>query len=252
MLKTDLNRAICSYRFLAGAIATVAIMIFGSIGMIENNERTAVAALQYSYGYNNIIELILLADAIVYSASFASEWQSGFYKSVMIRSNQTQYYLSKCASTAVSSGLSVDFGVAAYIIFLCVTQKDIAPLNIEAEVLVFGDLLENGHPILFFSAYLYVIFLQAMFFGLVGLLASGYLPNKYVAYATPFVVGRTFNQIVNFLNLPFWMDPLRLALFHIYGPTANVLFVETAVFLLLTVICTVWFVRIGKRRVANG
>ena len=92
-----------------------------------------------------------------------------------------------------------------------------------------------------------------MFFGLLGLTVSGYFPNKYVAYASPFTLGFAMNQIANTLNFPNWMDPTKLALVRIYHVSVvKVLLIETTAFLILIAICSALFVRTVKRRIANG
>lgn len=237
-----------------GTIAATAILFFGSIGMVSKNV-TAVIGFEHSYCFNNIIHLLFLADTFAYASSFASEWQNGYFRPNVIRSNATAYALSKCIATALSCGLSVSLGAAVYIVWLCVKQPVIMPdsLTIYVEVTAFNDLLEIGNPVLYFFAYLFVIFLQAMFFSVLGLLASGYFPNKYVAYTTPFVFGYVINQLANALVLPNWMDPVKMALARLYGfPAFKLILTEAAVFFTLTVVCSCLFVRIVKRRIANG
>lgn len=146
-------------------------------------------------------------------------------------------------------------GTAIFILYLCISQPTVMPdaMTIDVEVTAFKDVLSAGHPILYLLAYLYIIFLQAMFFGILGLTISGYFPNKYVAYASPFTLGFAMNQIANTLRLPNWMDPKKLALVRIYHASAlKVLLIETAAFLILITICTALFVHTAKRRMANG
>lgn len=249
-----MHRAVFSKNFFIGIVAAIAILFFGSIGMVSKNV-TAVIAFEHAYGYNNIIHLLFLADTFAYASSFATEWQNGYFRFNIIRSNTTTYAMSKSVSTAISSGLSVSLGVAVYIIGLCITQPVIMPdsLAIQVEVTTFNDLLEIGNPVLYFLAYLFIIFLQAMFFSVVGLLASGYFPNKYVAYATPFALGYAMNQLANAIGLPNWMDPVKMALARLYSLSAfKVILVETVVFFTLTAICSALFVRIVKRSVSDG
>ena len=229
-------------------------MFFGSVGMV-NNFTPAVIAFEHSYCYNNIINLLLLVDTFAYSASFATEWQNGFFQSIIIRSNPTVYSLSKCVSTAIASGLSIVIGVVLFIIYICISLPTIMPdaYTINTEVAALKDLLFIGNPILYFLGYLYVIFLQAAFFGVLALLVSGYFPNKYVAYATSFTLGTAINQLDNKLGVPNWMDPIKLALVRVYGISpSKVFFIETVTFMVLTAICSVLFVRIVKRRIENG
>lgn len=253
VLKNDIYRAIFSAGFPIGIIATLAIFFFGSVGMI-NNTTPAVTAFVHTYGYNNIINLLFLTATFAYSTSFSVEWQSVFFRSVVIRSKPVIYALSKCIATAISSGLTVSIGAVLFIVYTCITQPAIIPdaITIDVEFSTFKDLLTDGHPLLFFLSYIYIIFLQAMFFGVLGLLTSGYFPNKYVAYVSPFTLGFAMTQIANTLDLPIWLNPVKLALGRVYNTsTYEVLLVETVVFLLLTAVCSNLFVYIVKKRIAN-
>ena len=253
ILKTDLHRGIVSAGFIIGVCATLAIYFFGSVGMMDNST-SAIMAFVNTYSYNNIIDLLFLSSTFAYSFSFSVEWQDGFFRHVVIRSNPSLYALSKCISTSISGGLSVALGTGIFMIYLCLFQPTVMPdvMTIDMEVIVFKDVLSANHPILYFFAYLYIIFLQAMFFGLLGLTVSGYFPNKYVAYASPFILGFAMNQVANTLHFPNWMDPTKLALVRIYNTSAGkLLLVETAAFFTLITICTALFVGTVKGMIAN-
>ncbi|WP_033165321.1 hypothetical protein [Clostridium sp. KNHs205] len=175
----------------------------------------------------------------------------------MIRSGKTAYALSKCITTAVAGGLAVAIGAAVFIGYVCVTQPSILPEAIEIEMEfsneAFGDLLVKGEAVLFFLSYLYIIFLQAVFFSTLGLMISAFKPNKYVAYISPFALSFMLNQIANVFNLPIWLDPVKLATARVLGTTAStILWMATATFLSLTIFCSILFIRTVKGRIANG
>lgn len=166
------------------------------------------------------------------------------------------YALSKCVATGLSGGASIALASVIFMAYTCAVSKSIMPVDGPinyGEVCMFEDLTDAGSPVPFFLAYLYVIFLQGMFFSVLGLTVSGYFPNKYVAYATPFTLAFVINQAVNKLDLPNWVDPVKLALARLYSfSTVQALLIETGMFLLYTVICSALFVRVVKRRIANG
>lgn len=256
MLKADFYRAFRSTGFVVGIFSTIAIFYFGSIGMISQNV-SAVAAFNNTFKYNNIANLLFLAATFTYSASFCIDWQTRFTFPLIIRSGKTAYMLSKCIATAVAGGLSVAIGAAIFIGCVCVTQSSILPsvyeIKMEFANQAFGDLLLKGQAPLFFISYLYIIFMQAMFFSSLGLMMSSYWPNRYIAYISPFALSFMLNQIANFLSLPIWLDPVKLATARIFGASAStILWIATATFLSLTIICDVLFIRTAKRRISNG
>jgi hypothetical protein len=252
----DFYRGFFSVGFGIGICSAAAIFYFGSVGMIAHNV-SAVAAFNNTFKYNNISNLLILSATFPYAASFCIDWQTRFAFSIMIRSKKTAYVLSKCITAAVAGGLAVAIGAAIFIGYVCVTQPGILPEAIAIEMEfsneAFGDLLVKGKAALFFLSYLYIIFLQAAFFSSLGLMISAYLPNKYVAYISPFALSFMLNQIANVFDLPIWLDPVKLATARVFGTTApTILWMATATFLSLTIICDILFIRTAKRRLANG
>lgn len=224
--------------------------------MISHNS-SAVAAFNTTYKYNNILELLILCATFAYASSFCIDWQTRFAFSVTIRGGKTSYALSKCVTAAVAGGAAVAIGAAVFIGCVCVTQPSILPKAIEIEnefsYQAFGDLLVKGKSALFFLSYIYIIFLQASFFSSLGLMMSAYIPNRYVAYISPFALSFMFNQIANVFDLPIWLDPMRLASAKVYyASTYTIIGIATATFVSLTVICHFLFICTVKRRIANG
>lgn len=234
----------------------MAVFYFGSIGMISHNS-SAVAAFNNTYKYNNISELIILSSTFAYAASFCIDWQTMFAFSVTIRGGKTAYALSKCVAAAVAGGTAVAIGAAVFIGYVCVAQPSILPeaIQIEKEFSnqAFGDLLVNGRSALFFLCYLYIIFVQGLFFSSLGLMASAFIPNRYVAYISPFALSFVINQIANVFDLPVWLNPVKLATARVYGvKTSTILCMSTTVFLFLTALCDFLFIHTVKRRISNG
>lgn len=255
MLKTDFYRAFFSFGFLLGIIVTFAVFWFGSPGMVTWNT-SAVACFNNIYKYNNISHLIIVIATFAYSASFCTDLQTRFIYPLMIRNKTTTYIFSKCVTTAVAGGVSVAIGASMFIICVCIKSLGIMPSATEIEFefsnQAFGDLLMAGQAGLFFLSYLYIIFLQAAFWSLLGLMASAYLPNKYVAYIVPFILSFMMNQIANVFDLPIWLDPCKLSTVDILNTSAStILLMATVAFVLYMVICTMLFNYKAKRRISN-
>ncbi|MGB8455953.1 MAG: hypothetical protein WCD89_27015 [Anaerocolumna sp.] len=252
----DFYRGFLSSGFVIGIFSTVVIFYFGSVGMISHDV-SAVAAFNNTFKYNNISKLFILSATFPYAASFCIDWQTRFAFPIMIRGGKTAYALSKCIAAAIAGGLAVAIGAAVFIGYVCVAQPGILPEAIEIKMefsyQAFGDLLLRGEAAFFFLSYLYIIFLQAVFFSSLGLMISGFMPNKYVAYISPFALSFMLNQIANVFDLPIWLDPVKLATARVLGVTAStILWMATAAFLSLTIICDILFIHTVKRRIANG
>ncbi|MCH5265725.1 MAG: hypothetical protein J1F02_07480 [Lachnospiraceae bacterium] len=256
VLRTDFYRAFLSFGFVAGIIGAFAIFCFGSVGMMSQ-EASAVAVFNNTYKYNNISEMLFLAATFAYSSCFCVDWQTRFTYPAIIRSHKKRYMLSKCITAVIAGGMSVVVGTLLFIGAICIVQSSVLPSAIEIDMefspQAFGDLLMHGQEALFFFSYIYVIFWQAGFFSLLGLLASSYIPNKYAAYISPFILGFIMNQIANIVRLPIWLDPVKLSTVNILNlSTVRILLLVTATFFSFIVICSILFIRKAERRICNG
>lgn len=239
-----------------GIVSTLVVFCFGSVGMTSHIS-SAVAVFNNAFKYNNIVNMLFLCATFAASANFCIDLQTRFALPLLIRSGRSSYAISKCISAAIAGGLTVSIGAAIFIIYTCVAQPSMLPdpnaITFEFANQAFGDLLAKRQTALFFACYLYVIFMQAAFFSSLGMLMSCYLPNKYVAYISPFALSFMLNQVANVCKMPIWLDPVKLATARIFGvPTSTTLCMVTGLFLSLTILCDVLFVRRAKRRMANG
>lgn len=259
LLKTDFHRAFFSIGFVVSALSSAAVLFYGYYGMyagIDFADINPVSCFINSFVWGNIIYLMFLTPPLAYSAGFADDWRHGYFRSTIIRSGLKKYAISKCVASSLAGGLSTALGAMLFILFLLIRNSvgysSYADTNVN--ISAFHDILKKDRPMLFFLCYLYVIFLQAIFWAALGLLASAYYPSRYVAYATPFVLGYVFHQIAaSGVLLPNWLNPVTMAtgrMFH--TPAWLVLLWETFFFLTLTVISSILFVRKLQRRISNA
>lgn len=253
MLKVDLYRAIFSGGFIIGVVATIAIFYYGSIGMMSRFT-CLVEAFTNSFQYNNITNLLILTSCFIYASSFATDCQTHFSIPLIARSNKNTYLLSRCISNAISSGLALVFGAVIFIGVSYFFQSNVlsAEYLSSVDVGAFTDILLKGNVLGYFAGYIYVIFIQAAFFSSLGLCITSFVPNKYVAYVSPFALSFFFTQIVNAFDLPIWMNPVRLASARISGEsTQYVLSVVTIFFVTMMLICFTIFFFKAKRRLSD-
>lgn len=254
ILKTDLHRAFLSTGFISGVVFSFLILLYGSTQQSIGYSSVAFSFVSI-FCFGNVSSLLFFSATFAYSASFAADWEDNFYRPVLSRIGFSGYAASKCVATALSSGTSVALGTLFFIIYLYIVEPTVMPeaSAIYVEFPAFHSILAANKPVLFFAVYLYIAFLQAMFFGTLGLCVSAYFPNRYTAYAAPIVLGYTMNQIANFFNLPNWLNPMQLATGRVFNiPTWELLLLETVAFPLLTAVCFVLFKRTAKRRIANA
>jgi hypothetical protein len=255
MMKSDFRRATLAPNFVMGIFSTLMVFCFGSVGMVST-QTSVVAAFSNTLKYNNISYMLFLCSAVPYASSFCIDWQSHFTFSLLVRSSKASYTISKSVVNAIVGGMAVSIGSLLFIFILCFSQPNILPdeyaIRMEFSNSAFGDLLLGQKSGLYFLAYLHVIFIQGTFFASIGLMASGYMPNKYIAVVSPFAVSFALNQVANILGLPIWLDPVKLATARIFGmPSKSVILMITLTFISLTIICSLLFAKAVKRRFEN-
>lgn len=251
LLKVDLHRAFFSGAFLSSVLATLAVFLFGMSGMMTDS---AVKTFNDSYG-NNIIKLLFLPSTFVYSASFCIDWQSRFNYFLIIRSERKAYALSKCLAAAIAGGLAVVLGAVLFIGVVCIATPAMLPperWRSELEWQAFGDLIMKEQVGRYFLAHLFCLFLQAAFSASLGLTASAYLPNKYVAYMMPFILGFVIAELAMIFQFPFWLNPVYFIVRAWDTSTPVILLRALALYVPLILLCILLFMHRVKRRLENG
>lgn len=114
-----------------------------------------------------------------------------------------------------------------------------------------GIYLSQGHYIMYFAVYVYLAFLTGAFWSVVGLCASAYLPNKYVALCTPFIASSLINIVT--YKFPVWLRLNRIAegSFIIKGTFLSLVY-ATLSYSILIICIGLLFVNSAKRRLSNG
>ena len=257
LLGVDLRRAILSKGFLIGIIATF-LSIYVSSGMKFHHTQNIVETFNISYSQGTNYLIIILVCTFAYSSSLCSDLNSNITNFIVVRTSPKKYCISKCISCSIASGMAISIGCFLFLIVLINNLSSFMPnINIpeirnEMEVIAFGRLLIANKPILYFLCVFLVIFIQSSFWACLGLCISSYLPNKYIAYTSPFISYFIFNEIANILGLPIWLRPVTLGLImYDLGGTIKTMFITLGVFITLIVICSTIFTINVKRRIAN-
>jgi hypothetical protein len=255
LLATDLERALFSYGFLIAVCITFVSLYYGA-GETYDAFSTVVYHFNYAVRFGDAQNVIIFATTFAFAAGFCADRNSGMIRFIIGRSNQRRYALSKCLSCSLAGGLSVMLGALLFLVFLLSQGMALLPsaaeLNMHYSWQAFGRLLLGPAPWVYFVCIFFVLFLQGMFWASIGLLASGFLPNRYVAYTTPFLVSVVYSRFFYAFRLPLWMHLPRIsfAYYDFNGPLRTLL-VTACVFLGLCAICFVFFVRQVHRRVSN-
>jgi ABC-type transport system involved in multi-copper enzyme maturation permease subunit len=186
-IKSNIKQALYNKVFLIG-VASVCIAIFiASLESVLNTfpltdfaESGFQAEIFLKALQSDMICLILpILCTLPFAASFLDEMKSGYVKFYLIRTNTDRYIIGKILGNAFAGALTLFLGILlAYGVCLLVN-------------LVLGASPVHGVYALFFGKVLEKAFLFALsgaFWATVGMTFATITNNKYMAYASPFII----------------------------------------------------------------
>lgn len=249
-IASDIKRALTGKGFLAGIIGMVLIMGLSSIedivgmardgGLLPNGYHGELLLKALSSDWMTLALPILCA--LPFTTAFVEDIKSGYIKQYLYRSGAAQYIKGKLTACALSGGLVLPVGIVlAYgIAMLIFTPMELALAPGEIAQPYFAQLLMKA-ALLFFSG---------AFWSLVGFTFSAVTMNKYMSYASPFIL----YYVLIILNERYFP-----ALYVFYPkewlfPSEDWVLGSLGVILLLielTAILCLWFTIVAKRRLAN-
>ncbi|WP_025688565.1 hypothetical protein [Paenibacillus zanthoxyli] len=253
MLSTDLKRAFGSIGFLIAA-AGIWIVYYSGARTEMLHAPDVLLLFKYSAGASGINTIQILLCVLPYTTSFCSDWNSKYIMPVVIRSGTYRYAWSKIISCALSSGASIALGILLFILpfTLRIPLVSAEAGNFEAFATrtLGGELLQNDHYIAYFAIYIYLAFLSGAFWSVVGLCASAYISNKFVALFTPFI-GLYVLSLITYQFPPYLqLNKVTNGDFRIGSTSASLIYATLLIVALLAVV-GFFFVKTVKKRLSN-
>ncbi len=221
-MKNELKRAIISKSFFISVILLVVVLFpvlwedLKYVIRTDNQMHDYISMFAYAMGVGPSFYAIALICAMPFSFSFADEWNTGYYKSAIMRSDMKKYINRKIFSVSIAGGSACALGVTI-IVLIC--------------VIIFGSFQSNNQEVIgiisrsaflpYMSSNIYVAGIQyvitriffAGLFGMVwslfGLTVSAWIPNRYLALISPFVISFILLYIGYFTNTT-WINPAYL------------------------------------------
>jgi hypothetical protein len=249
-VSSDIKRALTGKGFLAGIIGMVLIIGLASIedivgimrddGLLPNGYHGQFILKALSSDWMTFVLPILCA--LPYTTVFVDDIKSGYIKQYLHRSGNAQYIKGKLTACALSGGLVLPVGIVlAYgIAMLLYIPMELALGPGEIVQPYFAQVLMKA-ALLFFSG---------AFWSLVGFTLAAVTMNKYMAYASPFIL----YYVLIILNERYFPSLYVLYPKEWLFPSDNWVMGSFGVILLLIelifILC-LWFTIIAKRRLAN-
>lgn len=201
MLKKDINKTVFSFNTCLAVLVGLIFLIEPQIAYIKasmfdslSGKDNYINFLFTSLALGGYLIFTPLITALPCVTSFCEEYNSGFYKYILVRVSRKKYLLSRLVSNAVAGGVTtaipmlIMFGLS---IVLCVpyTKEHLESgiyTPIHGTILEPFELPRGG---IYFSVIIVVLsFVFGVVWSTVGLAVSSIITNRYVALCAPFVI----------------------------------------------------------------
>lgn len=182
----DLKKGFSGAGFYIGILLIVAAGILGMGEMLEYVTETVwpegeipfIGATYIALGSEALAYVMPIACTLAASGAYVEEQESGALYYVILRTTKRRYRISKMAGAAVMGMLTV---LAAVLLMLAVFGIWLTPEMSQLQ----GNLLRNlgylGEKVL-------ILCLNASFFSMLGGMIGAGVNNRYMAYASPFIL----------------------------------------------------------------
>ncbi|MEG0630814.1 MAG: hypothetical protein RSC60_06670 [Christensenellaceae bacterium] len=199
-LAIDLKRSLTSWGFIVGIIGMALVAFFGAfeqiLPILQGNMQQVMSGFSIQILLSSLSSDVVLMTmpilcAMPYTAAFLDEYKCGYLKEYLPRTTKKAYVQSKVLATAISGGLVLFVGIIiTYVVFaLIFTPIEVVP-QIPKEMVNMPQTLDVSSQITFttFISKAFVFFLCGMLWSLVGAFFASFTLNKYMAYASPFII----------------------------------------------------------------
>ena len=249
-LQSDIKRAICSKSFIMSIAGLMAVIVFASIKSITEVACTT-EPLQNGFHAQFILNALQsdaftlalpILCALPFTTAFIDDIKSGFIKQYLSRTNRTQYIKGKLIACGLSGGLMLFVGilVAFFAAFLAFSPLELALSKGQSAEPYLAQLIVKA----------FILAISGMFWSLVGFTFAALTMNRYMAYASPFILYYVLiilhERYFDWLYVLYPKEWLFPAKEWIFGDLGIILLITE-----LTLIVGLCFALIAKRRLAN-
>lgn len=191
--------------------------------------------------------LIALGAGICSAANYARDRTTGFILLAESRIGKRRYLIARSLSSSVSTGMAAALAVLLFFVF-CLFQTHGLFYADVAQWYFLKNLLDQGMFGLWIVIIVLIEFMYGMLLGGCGVLATSFLPNRYIGYTMPFIGLFLWAQICKTLQLSVWINPYELAKCKFFFPsTAETVGVYFAALIGTTAILLIIFVIRGLK-----
>ncbi len=226
-------------------LATLALSLYSIVG--THNGGNVFANLDMLISLESYRKMFVLFAALPFAANFADEWNSKTILHYITRKNVYSYAASNVFICYISAFAAVFVGMIIYVF----VQSMRMPLFDIADSMPppYGILCENSAPMLALTLIVFVFASSCAMWAVMGLAASAFFTNKYIAICTPFVFCYIIERFTNFLPGEFQLGALSKS-WSAWQPLPAFL-KANLIFLAISAVCGIIFTIKVKRRIEN-
>ncbi|MCL1866908.1 MAG: hypothetical protein FWF82_05820 [Oscillospiraceae bacterium] len=206
--RSDTVRAVRSFGFIAGVTALVLMIAFACLSEVTDTLREYkylghapekgfhIALIMDALKSESFTLAMPLLVALPFTTAFVDDVRNGFIKQYLPRTSRKRYIVGKIAACTVSGGLVLLAGV---LISFIISAAVFAPKEVAKD---FEDFqqgspqivspLQDEPPEEYFWYSVFVksgmLFVAGMFWSLAGFVSASLTMNRYMAYASPFIL----------------------------------------------------------------
>lgn len=198
LFKTNLSRSMISFSFLLSTLGVTIILLLTAYGWFHD-QTDVVYLFASSIGGGTLFIITGILPLFSFSTSFASEWEQGATSFWLIRTGVRNYSINKILVSALTGFLTTCLGMLLFILLL----------RIRFPLFVFnntGDpytyLLDDGKPMIYLIYNIFHYSLSSALFAVTALWVSTYIPNRFIALASPLALYFVIFRFTTRLNIP--------------------------------------------------
>ncbi len=190
MLKHNIKRAIMNKNMLISLLATFLCLLIGGYEPVflygKNVDFTYTFYYALSCGTISILPLAFpIISSLPYASSYSTEYNTGFFKYYLLKTQKKYYIISKIISCGISGGFAVAFPTLLFLL-LCIALKGPEITGEFQDYIAHGLDFYLNAPFYYCLASVLNLFICGALFALIGLAVSVIIKNTYLVNILPF------------------------------------------------------------------
>jgi len=211
-IKYDMVRVLTSIQFYTGVIGFVCIHLFNIIPELSiTNSSPVLYYFSNRTGIGAFEMILLFCMALIYSTSFCTDWNQGYYKYSIIRQTKSSYICSKVIVTVLSTFIACMIGYIVYLVILSFFRP-LFPGNaeewqyyIEGSGAAFAEILASRMPILYYIVDILPEAFMYAFLSVFALYISTKSTNIFIVLSSPIIFYYVYNYLSGTFKFPYIM-----------------------------------------------